>query len=98
MLYALDTPSTLSVEVREVLKGFRVRDTAALGLSELYRVQLLGKCTDFDAITWIISTIRTHTFFEEHEPQCTPSPVHRIGEYTSCIALPRMRSIPFLPA
>ena len=35
MLYAMDTPATPSAEVREALMGFRVGDTAALGLSEL---------------------------------------------------------------
>jgi hypothetical protein len=42
MLYTIDTPATPSAEVREALVGFRVGDTAALGLSDLERVQLQG--------------------------------------------------------
>ncbi len=61
MLYAMDTPYTPSAEVRKALMGFRIEDTAALGLSELHRVQLLSNCTDLNTIAWIISTIRTHT-------------------------------------
>ncbi len=47
----MNTPSTPSAEVRGALMGFRVGDTAALGLSELQRVQLLGQCTDLNTIT-----------------------------------------------
>jgi len=51
MLYAMNTPSTPSAEVREALMGFRIGVTAAPGLSELQRVQLLGQCTDVNTIT-----------------------------------------------
>ncbi len=97
MLYAINTPATPSAEVGEALMGFRVGDTAARGLSELQRVQLLGKCTDLDTITWIISTIRTHMPSAEHYPMCTPSPTHGSGGFTSSLALPGVMDIPFLP-
>jgi hypothetical protein len=43
MLYASETPSTPSVEVRKALMEFRIGDTAAPKLSALQRVQLLGQ-------------------------------------------------------
>jgi hypothetical protein len=61
MLYTKDLPATPSAEVLEALMGFRVGDTAALGLSEAQRDQLLGQCTDLNTLTWTISTIRRHT-------------------------------------
>ena len=77
--------------------GFRVGYFAARGLSKLQRDQVLGQCTDLNTITWTISTIRTHTSFAEHDPRCTPSPTQQFGGYTSCLALPGMRDIPFPP-
>jgi len=97
MLYAMDTPATPSAEVREALMGFRVGDIAALGLSELQRVQLLGQCTNLDTITWTISTICTHMLPAEHAPRCTPSPTHGSGGFMSFLALPGVMDIPFIP-
>jgi hypothetical protein len=97
MIYAMDTPSTPSAEVMEDLMGFYVGDTATHGLSELHRVQLLGHCTDLNTITWTISTIRTNTSFAEHDSRCMTNPTHLSGGYTSYLALPGMRGIPFLP-
>ena len=77
MLYDMDTPSTPSAEVKEVLMRFCGGDTAAPILSELQRVQLLGQYTDLNTITWTISTIRQHTSFAEHSPRSTPSLTHR---------------------
>ncbi len=76
--------------------GFRVGDTAALGLSELQRVQLLGQCPALNTTTWTISTIRTHTLPAEHGPRYTPSPTHESGRFTSSLAFPDVM-IPFLP-
>jgi hypothetical protein len=97
MLYAMDTPSTPSAEVREALIGFWVGNTAAPRLSELQRAQLLGHCAYLNSILWTTSTIRQHTSFAEHEPRSTPSPTHRNGGYTSCLDLSGMRGIPLLP-
>jgi len=93
----METLSTPSAEVKEDFMGFRIGDTAVLGLSELQRFQLLGLCTDPNAITWRISTIRTHTSFADQDPACTSSPAHQTGECTSSPSLLGMMDIPFLP-
>jgi hypothetical protein len=97
MIYDTDTPATPSAEIKEALVGFRVGDTAALGLSKLHKVQLLGKSTDLDTITSNVFTICTHILLEEHDPKGTPYPTHRSGGYTSYLDLPGMLDTPFLP-
>ena len=97
MLYAMDSPFTSFAEFREALMRLRVEDTAAPCLVELHRVQLLGQCIDLTAITWNISTIRTHTLPVEHDLKFTPSPTHRRGGFASSLAFPGVLNIPFLP-
>ena len=97
MLYVSDTPATPLAEVRDVLMGFRVGDTAAAGLSALQRVKLLGQPTDLNTLAWTISTIRMHTSSAEHDPTCTFSPTERIGGCTFSQALQGMMDILLLP-
>jgi len=40
--------------------GIRVGDTGAWGLFQNQRVQLLGQCTDLNAISWLMATIQAH--------------------------------------
>jgi len=54
MLYAMETPITPTADVREALIGFRVGYTFAPSLSESQRVQLLGRYTDLNTMTWTI--------------------------------------------
>jgi hypothetical protein len=76
--------------------GF-VSETPPPRLSEL-RVQLLGQCSYVNTITWTITIIRHHTSYAEHGPRSTPSPTHRNVGCTSCLDLPGMRGILFLPS
>ena len=95
MLHVSGIPATPSAEVEEM--GFRIGDTAAPGLSDLQRFQLLVQSTDLNTLAWTISTIRMHTFSAEHDSPCKSSPTYRIGGYTSSQAFPSMMDIPSSP-
>jgi hypothetical protein len=41
--------------------GFPVGDTGAPNLSKNERTQLLGRCTDINAISWTLAIIRAYT-------------------------------------
>jgi hypothetical protein len=77
MLYINDLPATPSVEAREALMGFRVGETAAPGLSDAQRVQLLGQCTDLNTLTWNKSTICRHTLLAEQNHEGPPPPTQQ---------------------
>ncbi len=92
MLYTKDNSTTESAVVREAVMGFRVRDTAAYGLSEAQRVQMLGQCTDLDVLTWITSTIRKHTLPLEHDPQGPSTPTQQWNTFV--LDLPHLGDTP----
>ncbi len=95
MLYINDFPTTPSAEVREALMGFRVGDTAALGLSDVQRVQLLCHCTDLNTLSWNISTTRGHTLSVEQNPEGPIAPTQYWK--TSLLYLPHLGDTPMLP-
>jgi hypothetical protein len=44
----------------EALMGFQVGDAGSPDLSPPQRVYLLGQCTDLNAISWTVATMRSH--------------------------------------
>ncbi len=61
MSYLADRPISPIAEVREALMGFQVGDIGApADFSQNERVQLMGQCTDLNAIALTGATIRAH--------------------------------------
>ena len=56
-----------TADIREVLMGFRMRDTAAPGLSEEQRRHLLGQCIDINLLTWLMRET-TQPAPHQHQP------------------------------
>ena len=77
--------------------GFRVGDTRALGLSPKQRIHIFGLCTDLDAISWMVATIRAHlASTDANTPEETVSTSMR-GGYTSFHPLPTLSDMPLFP-
>ena len=46
-----------TADIRELLMGFHIGDTAAPTLEESQRRHLLGKCIDINLLSWLVQTI-----------------------------------------
>ena len=77
--------------------GFPVGDTGAPDLSHNHRTQLLGRCTDLNAISWTLAIIRAHTADAAADIPAVAGPPHQVQGYSFSQLLTTMADIPVFP-
>jgi len=91
-LHETNHPASPTAEVGKSLMEFRVSETRAANLSKNQHIQLLGRCTVPNAISWTLATVRAHT-----DTPPAVGPQHQGQGYTSSQPLLAMADIPVFP-
>ena len=86
LLYLKDKITEPNSTIKEILMGFQPGTTAAPGLSEMDRCQILGQTSDINIITWLITQATLTT-------QATKQSLHTTLTQHSIID----HSLPLLP-